>query len=292
MAMKQPEDNRIDLREILRKKREGEGDVHINSATEEVVISTEDVIVDDSYQRHLSEKWAKEIARGFDPEKFGKPKVARRANGKYAIIDGQHRIAALRIKWPERRVTFVADLVLAAGVHTEAKQFLAHNANTKKPDTGTILHARLREGDKNAIAFYQIVEGAGYKVKRGGGRAKPWQIHPYVFKSVENYCRDTWQQDLRDALGVMRKAWGVDTFPLTSAFVVGVALMFRRYRDDHRFDPDHLAHRLSRHAAPALSAKCNARAALDSTRQEYGARTVLRELYNVRLAPKNQLPEF
>lgn len=293
MAAQHNDDNRIDLREILRKKQDSERGIHISSATEEIVISTEDVIVDDTYQRHLSEKWAREIAKSFDPEKFGKPKVARRSNGKYAVIDGQHRIAALRIKYPKTRVTFVADLVKTSeGVKTEAKQFLANNASIKKPDTGTVLHALLREGNEDAIAFYQIVEDAGYKVKRGGGRGKPWQVHPYVFKSVSKYCGDTWQQDLRDALHVTRSAWGTDTFPMTSALLTSVALMFRRYRNNPAFDPKHLISRLQRHAAPALAAKGNARAALDSTRQEYGCRTILRDLYNVRLSANNQLPEF
>lgn len=290
MAVQYTNNNPIDLRTIKEPKREG---VHINSATEEVVISTDDVIVDDSYQRHLSEKWAKEIARNFDHEKFGKPKVANRGSGRYAVIDGQHRIAALRIKWPGQRVTFVADLVkVGDGVKSEAKQFLAQNASVKKPDTGTILHAKLREGDPDAIAFYRIVEECGYVVKRGGGRARPKQIHPYVFKASMKFCRDTWQDDLRDALITLSMAWGRETFSLTSAFIVGVAMMFRRYRADERFNPDRLVSSLSRHAAPAIASKGVARAALDSTRQEYGTRTVLRDLYNSRLSAKNQLPEF
>lgn len=294
MAMnKRDLNNKIDLREIVKRKRAGELDIHINSATEEVTINTDQVVIDGAYQRNLSMTWARKIARDFDPEMFGKPLVARRPDGKFAVIDGQHRVAALRILYPKQAVTFRADLDINADtVQRQAKAFNARNTNVRKTGTGDELRALIAEENPEALAYQHIIESLGYRTKWGGGKTKPGQVGPYVFKAVRKFCSTSWEEDLADALAVCSRAWGANGFALNSAFIVGVALMFRRYRHDPRFNAERLADKIRGKTPMALAADAKARAELDSTRHEYGTRTLLRHIYNQRLDPKNQLPEF
>lgn len=294
MAMKQPEDNRIDLREILRKKRESENEVHIHNTTTEIVISVDDVIVDEEYQRKFKPKKAREIAKNFDPDLFDKPLVARRPDGKFAVIDGQTRIGSLRIKWPGKRVTFVADLAVTATTKAdEAKRFNGRNTYVSKAGTGDELRALIVEGDEDAIAFERIVNQNGFSIKWGGGRTKSGQIGAYLFKSVRKYCGMSWEQDLDDALSAIADAWGANSLPVVPAFVTGVALMFKRYRNEPAFDRDTFVSKIAKHTPASISADGNdaRKWAGKSTRHEYGCRTVLRAIYNSRRT-QNPLPEF
>lgn len=295
--MGQPKDDSkfepIDLRIIKKKQRAGTASVHINSSSEEITVTIDQVVIDGTYQRNLSMTWARKIAKDFDPEMFGKPLLARRSDGKYAVIDGQHRIAALRILYPNQSVTFQADLEINADTQTkQAKSFTARNTYVKRTSSGDELRALIAGEDPEALQYQEILFGNGYRHKWGGGRTRPGEVGPYVFKSVRKFCRDTWASDLDGALKVWTAAWGVSGFPVDSALLVGIALVFRRFSNDIRFNPDRLADRIRKKTPMALAADGNVRAQIDSTRKEYGARILLRNLFNQRLDPKNQLPEF
>ena len=53
-------------------------------------------IVTEQYQRILNMKNVAGIVKNFDPAKLGVLVVSHRADGTYAVLDGQHRLAALR----------------------------------------------------------------------------------------------------------------------------------------------------------------------------------------------------
>ena len=53
-------------------------------------------IVAEQYQRILNMKNVAGIVKNFDPAKLGVLVVSHRADGTYAVLDGQHRLAALR----------------------------------------------------------------------------------------------------------------------------------------------------------------------------------------------------
>lgn len=53
-------------------------------------------IVTEQYQRILNMKNVAGIVKNFDPAKLGVLVVSRRGDGTYAVLDGQHRLAALR----------------------------------------------------------------------------------------------------------------------------------------------------------------------------------------------------
>lgn len=54
-----------------------------------------DMVVNPKAQRELNNAWVAKIASGFDPEQLGHPTLSYR-NGKYFIVDGQHRVEATR----------------------------------------------------------------------------------------------------------------------------------------------------------------------------------------------------
>lgn len=59
-------------------------------------IRVKDIMVDPDVQRRLRTSWAQEIASQFDPDRMRVVVVSRRDDG-YFVIDGQHRLAALKL---------------------------------------------------------------------------------------------------------------------------------------------------------------------------------------------------
>lgn len=287
MAIRNISDNdqpTYDLREIKRKlQKDGDAPdvVHIRTTTEEIEISTDDVEIRD-YQRKFSPSWARSIAKNFDVDLFDKPLVAPLANGKYAVIDGQHRIAALRIRFSGKPVTFVADVDPDATAEArQAKRFSGRNHYVRKTGTGDHLRALIVEGDRDAIAFRDILDEAGYTIKWGGGKTRPGTIPPAVWKSVIAKCPSTWRRDLADALDVCNRAYGTTDFPLDTDFVVGLALFLRTYRDDPMLDRERFIGKLSEHVPRSLFTKAQTLKALgEAGSNVYGMRKVLVSTYN------------
>lgn len=285
MAIRNVNDNEqttYDLRAIRKVRAEESTEtVHIRTTTEEIEISTEDVEIKD-YQRKFSPSWARWIAKNFDVQKFDKPLVAPLASGKYAVIDGQHRIAALRIRFSGHPVTFVADVDPdATTMAQQAKRFSGRNHYVRKTSTGDHLRALIVEGDTDAMAFQDILDEAGYTIKWGGGKTRPGMIPPAVFKGVRTKCPTTWRRDLVDALDVCNRAYGTTDFPLDSDFVVGLVLFLRTYRDDPMFDRDRFVGKISEHLPRALYTKAQTLKALgEAGSNVYGVRKVLVSTYN------------
>lgn len=265
--------------------------IHIGESTVEIVLSVDDVIVDqEHYQRPLSLVWARKIAREFDPKMFGKPIVGQRRDGKYAVIDGQHRIWALRIKWPQTPVTFKADVLIEnTSIQDEARRFTAENVSVKKPDTGTQLKALVAAEDADALAYINVVQSIGFRMKSGGGRLQAGEIHAYVFRSAQKWGSTHWRFHLAAALRLCQQTWGTNEFPLPSALIGGLVLFFRRHGQDERLDADRLIARLQQRIPMVLAAEGSARAQLEHTRPEEGVYASILAIYNARLNEKNQL---
>ena len=83
-------------------------------------------IVTEQYQRILNMKNVAGIVKNFDPAKLGVLVVSHRADGTYAVLDGQHRLAALR-----RLGYDAANCIVLEGmtIRQEADYFRRQNEN-------------------------------------------------------------------------------------------------------------------------------------------------------------------
>lgn len=88
-------------------------------------VAVRDLTVNPRAQRELRPGWAAQIANNFDPDRFQPPLVSLR-DGQHHVIDGQHRVEALRILgWDDQQVQcWVYENKTEA---EEADLFLWHN---------------------------------------------------------------------------------------------------------------------------------------------------------------------
>lgn len=124
--------------------------------------------VDMSYQREVKDTDAKvkRLAREWSWVACGALTVADRGDGRYFVIDGQHRArAALKISAVSKLPCVVFRTV---GGQEEAAGFLRANKNRKPMAAIQAFKAMLKTGDKDAVFVQSLLDEHGLQLAAGG----------------------------------------------------------------------------------------------------------------------------
>lgn len=174
-----------------------------------------------SYQSEIVAPRLKRIIETFDPEKVGFVYLSLRENGKLYVVDGQHRVEAIRFL--QRIVGPMVPAIVQTGMTTqaEAKFFTTQSATHRRTVTpDNIHHASLEAGDQTALAIERIVRRCGYymgnRKQDGFGRLRPVST---VYEIAERYG----YQVLADTLTFVTRTWGAGSSP-EQALLHGIAL--------------------------------------------------------------------
>lgn len=170
-------------------------------------------------QRPFQEKWAKEIADNFDPDKF-EPIIVTKPNGAgiFHIVEGQHRKAAVEILWGASenvpcRVIDHADPARAAEI------WLGINKGRKaiRPVVAFMVSVEAKREIETAIN--NIVRRAGYHISENtkgdncitavGALRKVYGYGEKTLHHTLEACRLLWGSDPHGASGDMIRGLGV-----------------------------------------------------------------------------------
>jgi len=121
--------------------------------------------VDRRVQRELNPSWVAKIARDLVLVQLGIITVSRREDGSTIILDGQHRVEALRYAGINE---YVIDCRILVGLslEEEAKTFRLLNS-TSKPNKIDHFLVRVVEGDEVARDINKILKRFGWQASRG-----------------------------------------------------------------------------------------------------------------------------
>jgi hypothetical protein len=122
-----------------------------------------DLVVDDEYQREIKEAGEKNITRiaeSFEWAKFSPVIVTPTNDGKYAVIDGQHRSTAAKWCGFEK----VPCYIVMVSPEQAAQIFAAVNGNVTKVSTLQIFKAQMRAGTPEAADIGRAAAAAGVKI--------------------------------------------------------------------------------------------------------------------------------
>jgi hypothetical protein len=139
--------------------------------------------IDDSYQRSTttmsSTMLIRKIARNWDWRMCLPLVVSRRENGFY-VIDGQHRLAAARLR---DDIRYLPCCISTYGsIVDEAAMFVAMNRTRKAIGQLDDFHASVASGDVDAMAIERLVLGADLAVSRAT-RSQSWAPGEVSFTS-------------------------------------------------------------------------------------------------------------
>lgn len=165
------------------------------------MIPVDRIVVDRSYQRDISGKGKShiyQIAREFDWIKFT-PAIVVQVSGEdgpyYAVIDGQHRCTAAKM----RNIREIPAQIVDATVEDAALAFAAINGNVIKVTSTEVHHAAVTGGDPSALKIQNVCIGAEVKIlknppspnvaigaNRGFYRGETCAVRA-IRNSIENY---------------------------------------------------------------------------------------------------------
>ena len=218
--------------------------------------------VDRRYQRARKEKWIKRISENIDLDALGVPHVSERSNGRYFAIDGQQRMAALKLR-PDVKQHVRCKLYAGLTVAEEAELFRLLN-----DDTGLRyidrFRPRLVEGDPDAVAIGDIVCKCGFRIGEGTvpGAITAVQALEQVYLGWRARTRGGKHPDaLRWTLETIREAWGTDPAGLRGEIIKSLGLIF--LRDGISVDRRNLVKKLALAAGGAMTIVGRARGILN-----------------------------
>jgi len=173
------------------------------------------------YQRVLNNARVKRIADNFDPARVGVLLLSKRGPHSYAIVDGQHRLCAMRqIGVPDA----VCIVVVGLSYEEEANYFRIQTRDANPLNAYSLYKAGVQAKDEHFLRIEAILLKNEYTVGLSA--------EPMVITAVNTLSRVMTMQGeaaLDLALQSIRDAWHGDSTALRREMLAGVAEFARRY---------------------------------------------------------------
>lgn len=199
-----------------------------------VFVALKNLSVDYSYQRPLNETRVADLARAFDPDALGLIVVSLRADGKFFIIDGQHRVAAARQMLGDDNQLIECEVLRGLSRSEEAVAFKQRNDRLGMSAVDKFLSG-LAGKEPQTVAIAGIVEQCGFKVDRQKRDGLIPAVGALVLvytgfrggkaaqsKSIINGSDRAVPDLLRSTLKLIRNAWGDSKDGVNGSVIEGV----------------------------------------------------------------------
>lgn len=194
--------------------------------------------VDPTYQRDThtrrSRDRIKRIVERFAWRRFQPPTVAIAANGKYAVLDGQHRVEAARQHPDISEVPCY--IVSAEEVRQQADSFVHINKERGNVPPTQLFYAELAARDPDALHIADICRRTGIAIARAG---RPDGLPPGETLAVGKIKRllaaygDT---PVVHGISALVQAAGEERDQLRAEVIAGSVSFFANFGDDPKFD--------------------------------------------------------
>lgn len=207
------------------------GITDIPQRIEEVVLGQ---VTTGNYQRPISQARANRIAASFDPAKLGVLVVSHRPDGSYTILDGQHRMAALRMKNIERAMAIVLE---GMTLEQEADYFRRQNENAATLNCYDLFNAGVVALDPHYLAIDAILRTHNFIASHNSG---PGQV---TAVSALSRIALMFGFDVLDRVfDYITATWPTDTVIVRREMLAGLAEFVSRY--GRSVDPQKFAARM------------------------------------------------
>lgn len=164
--------------------------------------------VDDSYQRSTDTKRSQSLIRKIASNwdwRMCLPLVVSRRDDAFYVIDGQHRLAAARLRGD---IPFLPCCITTYNtVADEAAMFVAMNRTRKAIGVLDDFHAAVAGNDPDVLAVCKLVEDAGFTVARTSGSVA-WPVGAVAFTtSIKKVRKKHGSEICAEALNAMAEAF-------------------------------------------------------------------------------------
>lgn len=253
--------------------------------SQEEWLIAEDIQIDHTYQRPASDRWVKKIADNFDPFLLDSLIVNRRADGSLYVMDGQHRLLALRrIGYGDQKVP--CRVFVGLPPEKEAELFDTQTLTLRlKP--GEKFKAKLRQREPAAVTIDGIVRGCGFALNLVDGELTGGRI--CAISALERVYRNYHAGGLNEVLTIIADGFGTDVGP-RDMVIGGVAKFHVRYRAE--YDRKRLIAVLRETTLNSLGAKGTDFARTLGIQTQDGVGRAILSIYNYRLLSDRRLESW
>jgi len=178
-------------------------------------------IITGAYQRELMASRVAKIVSVFSPAKLGVLVVNKRTDGTYAVLDGQHRLAALRILGvPEVRCIVLMGLT----PEEEADYFRSQNENSRSLTAYDLFNAGVCAKDVHFVTLKYLLDMYGFRVSKTGG--------PRCIAAVDALSKVTQVfgfDALEHVLAIIAATWPTDATVVRREMLAGLGEFVTRF---------------------------------------------------------------
>ena len=198
-------------------------------------VCVDELFVDTSYQRPVDMGRARKLATGWDRRLAGVIEISDRgpgSNPRYAVIDGQHRWEAARLRDPQ--ALLVASIHEGLSVSAEARLFDRLNRERRRPSTWDHWRARKAGADPQVLAIEGVVTSLGLQIHHA-----PKEGHVRCTATLEKLAALGGTDLVRETLELIVGVWDLRMDAFDAPIVHSIGLIHHHLRD--RIDPERLA---------------------------------------------------
>lgn len=193
-----------------------------------------DLEVDLQVQRsHLNMRKVERIKKDFNPNAIGVIDVSRRKNGGIVVLDGMHRVQAIK-ELTDGTGTVLCKVHEDLSLREEAAMFLDLNMGDR-PTSIDKYRVSVVKGDEVTVAIEQLVTTKGWKVDSQAGKG-----HINAVQALERLYKLSVKMEadpnlLQLFLLIVTDAWGHDKYAVQAPLVEGLG----RFLSEHTSAIDH-----------------------------------------------------
>lgn len=237
-------------------------------------VSVDLIDVDSNYQREIKPQLVDKILRKFSWAKFGAVVLSRAENGRFAVVEGQHRWKAACLHPGVREIPAV--IVDHDDMKSEAESFLAINRDRMAVTSVEQYWAGLTAGDETAIAVSSVLKAAGCDVVPATGHYRPYLTNSIgaVSRCLQRYG----QGATRRSLLIIRKAWPNEAKALRGTLITAIARIVRA--NEKTISDEELVRSIRGESFAKLTAHAEQFRKLSGGSSETALSKTLAELYN------------
>ena len=210
-----------------------------------------DIFLDETYGRPPRTTHLETMAREWNRDLVGVVYLSMRDDGKFAVLDGNHRVMACRIAEGDD-ATIPAYIYMDLTIEEEALYFHDFNRKRKALFPEDEFKAALVAGDHEALAINAVVESLGLHI--GGVRVGGGTSEGFVsgIRALQAVYQSHGENGLREVLLTLRDSMGTGPSAIQATIVRGLALFAARYYEMESFDRSRLLAVLSTHSPAQL----------------------------------------
>jgi hypothetical protein len=182
--------------------------------------------LDMSYQRPLSKVKVQSIKTNFNKHAVGTLIVSLRDDGKIFVIDGQHRLEAMKKRGIEN-----AECKIISGLtgQQEAEIYIWCNTNRKNPDALDTFKARLYKGDPIALTISSVVEECGLYIAFNHTGSRP-RNSVWAVMAMEDIYKKGKEKLLKEVLILATRSWPDDSNNVEAKVLLGIMIFHLKYQ--------------------------------------------------------------